>query len=85
MNIDLCKLFDFHVACQNTGTDYLPGGGWADSEFESDGCGTGTCQGKRLHRSFSESYAYIFADWVQNNPSAFQDAYFDLNWVKVFQ
>ncbi|VDC06068.1 unnamed protein product [Peniophora sp. CBMAI 1063] len=43
-------------------------GGWVESEFEADGCGTGTC-----------------TDWVQNNPSAFQNAYFDINWVKVFQ
>ncbi|PIL26819.1 hypothetical protein GSI_11080 [Ganoderma sinense ZZ0214-1] len=48
-------------------------GDLAGHNYPSDGC-SGICEGE-----------YIIGDYVNQNPSAFEDAYFDIAWLKIYQ
>lgn len=61
-------------------------GDWAGSSFASDGC-PGTCEGALLFL-FSVVHARLIsfrADYVNDNPSKFADAYFDIASVRVYE
>jgi len=62
-------------------------GDWAgqDSIFQGAGC-PGTCVGKPCLVVFhNEILLTNYLDYVNNNPEAFSEAYFDFASIKVYQ
>ena len=63
----------------------LLGGSWAGVVYTSDGC-PGDCIGESLIDRDREFYLAVrLLDYVNNNPSAFTNAYWDVAGVRVYQ
>ena len=63
-------------------------GSWAGNTFNADGC-PGHCESTYL--SLRTSHVFLSAEfllrepaYVEQNPAAFKNAFFDIAWVKVY-
>lgn len=65
---------------------FLLGGDWAGGVYGNSGC-PGTCVGVSTSSilACASSDCMLHTDYVNNNPAAFRDAYFDFAGIRVYQ
>lgn len=59
------------------------GGDWAGNVYGNSGCPS-TCVGKHIISHIVLRYQQIIIDYVNYNPWAFQNAYFDFGAIRVY-